>query len=106
MKARRIGNGKGVDAIENVIVSMNSYKSARAFMASNSVENNMAFVEYVRVMRVVAEDTSKFIIDIQNGKIDDGDIMDYIIESKDDGFMDNVESIQNECIRNIGVCTT
>ena len=98
MKARRIGNGKGVDAIENVVNATNKATDGMDALIENTDEygriNPNFSVDRVVVNAGLAHDTiEQFFADIASGVIDDGDIMDYIIESKAYKFMDELERL-------------
>ena len=93
MQPRRIGNGKGVEAIENVIEVINE---ATEYANVHFNMNHVSVVQArkgVKMMKQSFRTAQRFIDDVANGKIDDGDVMDYIIENKDYKFMDNVEKV-------------
>ena len=98
MKARRIGNGKGVEAIENVIDVTNTAIDCMMELDANHNELGELNPEFELVPVVVnvgiAHDTiEQFFADVASGVIDDGDVMDYIIESKNDSFMSGLEEL-------------
>ena len=100
MKARRIGNGKGVDAIANVNEVVNA-----AFDFVNDFNVSIQSIEMCHkgiIIATKARDAAQAIIDdLASGKIDDGDIMDYMIETGDVSFMDDAAEAVNRNESNI-----
>ena len=91
MEARRIGNGKGVDAIANVKEVIDR---ANMFIMAANKDRRPHYGDEIRNgirLSKIARDTAKlFLENVASGVIDDGDVMYYIIESKDVGFMDKL----------------
>ena len=93
MKAKRIGNGKGIEAIETV--KRLSDEAAKLMMDYGSGnDNNKELATRLIVSAGIANDAiNKLFADVASGVIDDGDIMDFMIEHKNPSFMRDIDDL-------------
>lgn len=90
----KVGNGKGIDRINEVIATTFKYQ---ALVTEFFEVGGVSDIDFGTESMGISIKFEKFLNDIKDGIIDDGDIFDYINESGDVEFMSNIQKMINAC---------
>ena len=97
--AFKVGNGKGVERIAEAISDMKSYRITFSQFHKALKDKKTFTKDESTTLAAVTIGTSirleRFLDDVKERVIDDGDVFDYINESGDTTFMDDVRKTIN-----------